>query len=462
MWAQASIGAVRPQLVHALFASADHRARAAAIRQVRGWREHLPDAEDLLGRAARDPSGLVRREAALSASWVGTRPALDAVLAVFERPVGGSLAYAAAAALESHTLRRHWVSDAGSPVPRLLKRVQRSMAIVPPKPTAAEAAFDARPGLAEVRVGCEPERMLFTLRRFVVAPGQPVKLVFTNPDATDHNLVVVRPGALEAVGTAANDMARDPANAAGDFLPESQRGLILHATPMIGPTRKGLVHVLRFDAPTEPGVYPYVCTFPGHWMVMNGRMIVARDEIEAEALESACRPAFVRAWTLDDFPAVDTARDEATLRRGLHAFAKAQCTQCHAAAGHGAAGGASLGPNLAETVRRHRGRELLAHVLEPSREIHERYRTEQFVLASGRLVAGIVREETPDAWRVVPNLLAPETVVTVRKADVEERIQSRQSAMPAGLVNVLTRQEILDLLAFVEAGDDLPPGLRHD
>ena len=46
---------------------------------------------------------------------------------------------------------------------------------------------------------------------------------------------------------------------------------------MIGPTRKSLVHVLRFEAPTEPGVYPYVCTYPGHWRRMYGAMYVVDD-----------------------------------------------------------------------------------------------------------------------------------------------------------------------------------------
>jgi len=47
-------------------------------------------------------------------------------------------------------------------------------------------------------------------------------------------------------------------------------------------------------------------------------------------------------------------------------------------------------------------------------------------------------------------------------ADVEERVATRQSAMPAGLLDVLTREEIRDLLAFLEAGADLPAGLRHE
>jgi putative heme-binding domain-containing protein len=461
LWALSTVGAVRPNLLAALAAADDHHVRAAAIRQLRFWHESLPDRHDLLRRAAEDPAGLVRLEAAITASWIGTPEALACVLEIFQQPLGGHLAYTATCALESHTLRRHWEHDATSPVPRLLARFRRRQQIAEPRPTAADRSFDAQPGLTEIRISCEPERMLFTRTECTVLPGQPVKLVFTNPDATDHNLVLVKPGALEAVGMAANEMAKDPRNAAGDFIPESQAAQILAATPMIGPTRKAQAHVLRFAAPTEPGVYPYVCTFPGHWIVMNGRMVVARDTAEAEALLAACRPTIVKTWTREDFPAeafpASASRDESLLARGMHAFVKAQCSQCHVAAGHGV----NLGPALAETVKKRRGRDLLAHVLDPSLEIADRYRTIQFVLESGRVVSGVVLEETDAAVRIAPNLLDPRRTITLAKADIDERIPSQVSAMPAGLLNVLTRDEILALVAFVEAGDDLPATLRH-
>jgi putative heme-binding domain-containing protein len=457
MWALSSIGAVRPSLLVELAAADDHHARAAAIRQLRFWHESLPDRHDLLEQAARDPSGLVRLEAAVTASWIGTPEALTAVLEICKQPLRGHLAYAANCALESRLLRRHWEHDPASPVPGLLKKASRTLQIAEPKPTAAERSFDQQPGVSEVQVSCEPERMLFTNRQFTVAPGQPVKLLFTNPDATDHNLVIVKPGALAEVGMAANDMAKDPKNATGDFVPDTKRDLIIAATPMVGPTRKSLVHVLRFTAPTEPGVYPYVCTFPGHWIVMNGQMVVARNAAEAEELLAACQPTIVKAWTLDDFPAVSTATDEATLTRGMHAFAKAQCTQCHVAGGHGV----NLGPILVETVKKYRGRNLLEQILDPSKVIHEQYRTMQYVLDSGKVLSGLVRHENADAITLVTNLAAPDQTTTIPRADIEETTPVKVSAMPAGLLNVLTRDEILALVSFVEAGDSLPPSLRH-
>jgi putative heme-binding domain-containing protein len=457
MWALSTVGAVRPELVAALAGSTDHHARAAAIRQLRFWQGALPDRHELLARAAVDPAGLVRLEAAITASWIGTPEALASLEEILRRPLGGHLAYAAASAARSAPLSRHWKADPASPIPALLKRMEKATAIKPPKPSKAEAEFDARKELSTVEISCQPERMLFTQDAFTVRPGQPVKLVFTNPDATDHNLVIVKPGSLAEVGVAANEMARDPKNATGDFLPESKRDRIVAATPMIGPTRKALVHVLRFEAPTEPGVYPYVCTFPGHWIVMNGRMVVADDASQAERLLAECRPKVVRAWTSGDFETVATPTDPVAIERGFHAFVKAQCSQCHVAAGHGV----NLGPNLVETVKKRRGRELLEHILEPSREIAEGYRTVQFVLESGRVVSGVVTGETDESLRVTPNLLVPESVVTIPKSQVEERVASRVSPMPAGLVNVLEREEILDLLAFLEAGENLPAGLRH-
>jgi putative heme-binding domain-containing protein len=460
MAAFSTIGVVRPDLLEELAASDDHHARAAGVRQLRYWHASVPHRHDVLARAAVDASGLVRMQAAIAASWIGTPEALEAVIRIFRQPLGGHLAYAAVCALESASLARHWRDEPASPVPALLARGRRSLEIVEPRAKGNDLAFDRQPETVEIRISCEPERMLFTTRQFTVKPGQPVKLVFTNPDATDHNLVITQPGAMAEVGMAANEMARDPKNATSDFLPESKRDLIIEATPMIGPTRKALVHVLRFTAPSEPGIYPYVCTFPGHWIVMNGQMVVARNQEEAEQLLETCQPSIVQAWTLEDFAGLPQSAgappaDESTLTLGMHAFVKAQCTECHVAAGHGV----NLGPDLLESVKKLRGRELLSHILDPSEKIDDRYRTVQFIFASGRVQSGVVVGETPTAWRVMPNLLTPEEIVLVSKDVVEEQIVSQVSPMPVGLLNVLSREEILALLAFLEAGEDLPESL---
>jgi putative heme-binding domain-containing protein len=300
--------------------------------------------------------------------------------------------------------------------------------------------------------------MLFTVDKFVVRPDQPVKLVFTNPDATDHNLVVIRPGTLAEVGMAANDMAKDPKNANSDFVPPLKQDLILHASPMIGPTRKSLVHVLRFRAPPEPGVYPYVCTFPGHWIVMNGVMVVAGDEASAEAMLAASKPKIVKQWSLGDFAGAKLPTGDEAVMRGMQAFVKARCNQCHVVAGHGV----NLGPDLVESVKKYKGEQLLRQIVEPSSEINEKFRNYQFQLSDGRVVAGVVVKEEPTEYYVVSNLLLPQAITRVNKKDIEERVASKVSPMPEGLLNVLTKEEILNLAAFVEAsGIKLPGHLQH-
>jgi putative heme-binding domain-containing protein len=458
LWAYRWIREDTPELLRQLLKCEEPPARAAAVQQLRYRHELFPDAADLIRAAANDPNGLVRMEAAIAASYVGTRAALDAMLDVFKHPRGGHLDYAIVCALGSRTLKPLWEGNPKYDVAKYLREANRAEEFREPRPTAAQAAFDKQKNAKTVAVSCIPERMLFTVNRFDVLPGQPVKLVFTNPDATDHNLVIVKPGALAEVGVAANEMARDPRNANSDFLPPDKKGLILHATPMVGAGRAAQVAVLRFAAPTEAGIYPFVCTFPGHWVVMNGEMVVANSPAEAEKLIAARKPAIVKAWTAADFPEVVTKKDDATVVRGLRAFLKANCHQCHAVAGHGV----NLGPDLCNVSERFKGEKLLKQILEPSAEIPDQYRVQRLALSDGRAVTGVVVKQEAGEYHVVANLLTPTAVTRVAVKDVDERVPSKTSPMPEGLLNVLTRGEVLDLVSFLEVGYKLPDHLKHE
>jgi azurin len=134
---------------------------------------------------------------------------------------------------------------------------------------AKDSNFDSQKDLSVVEISCIPERLMYTKTRFTVKPGQPVKLIFTNPDVTQHNLLIVEPGALEEIGIAGNMMAKDPSGIKKGFIPESNK--ILHHTKLL---EQDTGEVLRFNAPKKPGKYPYLCTFPGHWVIMQGIMIV--------------------------------------------------------------------------------------------------------------------------------------------------------------------------------------------
>jgi azurin len=111
--------------------------------------------------------------------------------------------------------------------------------------------------------------MQFSPAELRVKAGAPVRLIFENPDLMPHNLVLVAPGADEEVGALADAMASDPGAMAKHYVPASRK--VLHATPLVEPTRRA---ELVFNAPSAPGRYPYLCTFPGHWRIMRGVLIV--------------------------------------------------------------------------------------------------------------------------------------------------------------------------------------------
>lgn len=457
IWTYRGIRAANVDLLRQLLTCDDHHARAAATQQLRYWHALMPDAIDLLRRCANDRNGIVRMEAAIAASYIGTRAALDAMLDVLKHPRGGHLDYAIVCALGSRTLKPLWEGNPSYNVASILKEANRATELKEPRPTAVQSQFDRQTNLLTTTISCVPERMLFSVPQFVARPGQPVKIIFTNPDATDHNLVFVKPDALAEVGMAANEMARDPRNADSDFIPPQKRDRILHATPMIGPTRTAQVAVLRFHAPKEPGIYPYVCTFPGHWIVMNGNMVVAANRAEAEKLLAARKPTLVREWKMADFNDFATRHDPETITRGMQAFMKANCHQCHVVAGHGV----NLGPDLAKVSERFQGTKLLRQIIEPSAEINEKYQNQRFFLNDGRNVTGVIVKEENGEYHVMTNLLTPNTLIRIPRKDVEAKVVSKVSPMPEGLLNTLTRQEIVELVSFLEAGYTLPAHLKH-
>ena len=109
----------------------------------------------------------------------------------------------------------------------------------------------------------------FVPRELRVAAGSPVRLVFENPDLMTHNLVLVDAGSADEIGALADRLAADPQGMAKGYLPVSPK--VLQATPLVNP--KGRAE-LKFTAPKTPGRYPFLCTFPGHWRLMRGELIV--------------------------------------------------------------------------------------------------------------------------------------------------------------------------------------------
>ena len=111
--------------------------------------------------------------------------------------------------------------------------------------------------------------MQFDVTEFHVRAGEPLRLTFNNPDAVPHNWALLKPGTLNEVGEQANKLIADPDAAAHHYIPKTDK--VLAYTDVVEPYSTFTIY---FRAPATPGRYPYLCTFPGHWMVMNGSMIV--------------------------------------------------------------------------------------------------------------------------------------------------------------------------------------------
>lgn len=133
-------------------------------------------------------------------------------------------------------------------------------------PAAAEPSGTVADGVRTVTVTPKGDQMLFEQTELTVVAGETVRLVFKNTatsPAMQHNVVLVTgPDVINRVGQAAMNAS------ATAYVPEDDA--VLAATPLAAP---GETVEVTFTAPSE-GTYSYICTFPGHYMMMQGTLRV--------------------------------------------------------------------------------------------------------------------------------------------------------------------------------------------
>lgn len=129
------------------------------------------------------------------------------------------------------------------------------------------------PNVQVVQIKAIREEMKFSLTEFTAVAGKTIELVFENPDAMQHNMVVGKPKSTEIIGAAADKMITAKDGAEKNYVPNIPQ--VLAATPLVNP---GQTFRLKFVVPDVVGDYPYVCTFPGHWRLMKGNMKVIKEQ----------------------------------------------------------------------------------------------------------------------------------------------------------------------------------------
>lgn len=341
-------------------------------------------------------------------------------------------------------------------------------------PAEDATAIEARLQNLDVRIiaiGTVPARMIYDKEQIAVQAGKPVEFRFSNSDHMPHNFAIVLPGSLAEVGELAEATGRDLDAQARHYIPKSDK--ILLASKALEP---GTRQALTFETPTEPGVYPYVCTYPGHWRRMYGALYVVAD-LDAYTANPeeylAANPLPVKdellkfigrntEWKFDDLIAsVSPLPHGRSFEVGQNLFKIASCVACHKIGEQGR----QIGPDLTKIdPKKHTTEHILRSLIEPSKEIAEKFQSNTFVLDSGKAVTGMVVKETPTEVSVLVDPLAKAAPTVIKVSEIDTRIKSKLSIMPKGVLNKLTQEEILDLVAFIFAKGDKKHMLfmKHD
>ena len=131
-------------------------------------------------------------------------------------------------------------------------------------------------------------------------------------------------------------------------------------------------------------------------------------------------------------------------QRGTKIFHRRQlqCTTCHRVNGEGG----EVGPDLSSLGGSARVADILMSLLEPSATIKQGYQTAQIITVDGKIISGILQQRTQQNVSVRD---AMNRLHTISNDDIDEVEGSRVSMMPSGLLETLTRDELIDLVAYL-------------
>jgi putative heme-binding domain-containing protein len=332
-------------------------------------------------------------------------------------------------------------------------------------------------GVRVIRIGTLPERMAYDKEVIVVEKGKAVEFLFENYDLMPHNLVFAKPGTMEELGKMAEANATNPEFQARHFVPDSDK--VLLGSKLLLPRE---MQKLSWTAPSQPGVYPYVCTYPGHWMRMHGALYVVDNldeylanpdaylakhplKIEDPLLKDR-RPR--TEWKFEDLVSeVELMKGGRAFGNGKAMFKVANCIACHKVDGEGN----DFGPDLVKLDPKLKSTDILKEITDPSFKINEKYQTWVIETKKGKVYTGIILEESPKQIKLIENPLVKAQPITLLMTEIDSKAKSPVSVMPKGLLDKLTREEVLDLIAYLTArgnrqhmlfrADDHPGGHGH-
>lgn len=185
-------------------------------------------------------------------------------------------------------------------------------------------------------------------------------------------------------------------------------------------------------------------------------------EKKPEAIELGTgkpRP-FVKEWKFNELlPLVEGKLTNRSFKNGRAMFAAAKCFSCHRFDNRGGA----IGPDLSGVAGRFSKRDLLESTVLPSKVISDQYSAVTIITDDGKIVTGRIVNLAGDTYRINTNMLDPDALAIVDRKNIVEMVKSDISMMPQGLLNTLSEEEILDLMAYLlSRGDAKSPMFNQE
>ncbi|HEX5498124.1 MAG TPA: c-type cytochrome, partial [Thermomicrobiales bacterium] len=176
---------------------------------------------------------------------------------------------------------------------------------------------------------------------------------------------------------------------------------------------------------------------------------VRKSPLEGLSTLFAGRPK--TEWTIDALSlAAQTGLKDRSFENGRKMFGAAACFTCHRFANEGG----MTGPDLSSAGRRYAVRDLLAQIIDPNKEINEQFVSMVVVTRDEEVIQGMIVNLNGDAIMLNTDPADPNQQRTIDRKEVASIEPSKISPMPTGLLGPLTKDEILDLLAYVLSGGD--------
>jgi putative heme-binding domain-containing protein len=173
-----------------------------------------------------------------------------------------------------------------------------------------------------------------------------------------------------------------------------------------------------------------------------------KEDLTVAAWKPMMERKFVKQWTMADFEGqLDSVSSRRDFKSGRAAFNDAQCILCHRFGNEGG----SIGPELTAVSSKYSRRDVLESLIDPSKVVSDQYQNFTIYKKNGEDVTGRITDEDDKRVVITPSPLAPEVREEIKKSDIDKRAASKVSPMPNGLLDGLTHEEVLDLLAYLES-----------